>query len=340
MAASTTLPRFGLGMAALGRPGYINLSRTHVFDNTKSDMSDVQRRSVESMQSKANEVMETLMTECAKRGDVLPWFDCARSYGLSEKFVGDFLRSRSVKPDDVVVSSKWGYTYVADWRVELEAGAPHEVKDHSVDNFLKQIKETKEQVGEYVNVYQVHSATFESGILTDERVHQALASCKRDDGWSIGLSVSGPNQDEILREAMKIRAPDGTRLFDSVQCTYNLLEQRPGKALLEARNEGMDVIVKEGMANGRVLNNEAVKDYAKKTNWSADGLALACILAQPFEPRVLSGSVTPGQLSSNFEAVTIAETLKSDSDLLDEIMKNCVMDSEQYWKDRSALAWN
>ena len=31
------------------------------------------------------------------------------------------------------VSSKWGYTYVADWKVELEEGAPHEVKDHSLE---------------------------------------------------------------------------------------------------------------------------------------------------------------------------------------------------------------
>ena len=26
-----------------------------------------------------------------------------------------------------------GYTYVADWKVELADGAPHEVKDHSLE---------------------------------------------------------------------------------------------------------------------------------------------------------------------------------------------------------------
>ena len=75
--------------------------------------------------------MESLFEECSKRG-MKPWLDCARSYGLSEKFVGEFLRSNQIAPSDVYVSSKWGYTYVADWNVSLEKGKPHEVKDHSI----------------------------------------------------------------------------------------------------------------------------------------------------------------------------------------------------------------
>jgi len=340
VAVSKSLPRLGLGLAALGRPGYINLNRGSIFDSKDADLSDAQRRNVESMQEKANAVMEALMEESQKNG-MKPWFDCARSYGLSEKFVGEFLRNKGVNPEDVVVSSKWGYTYVADWNVKLGEGEPHEVKDHSVDNFLKQVEETKELIGEYLDLYQVHSATFESGILTDTRVHEALASFKMEKGCKLGLSVSGPTQDEILREAMKINAPDGSRLFDSVQCTYNLLEQRPGKALLEARNAGMDIVIKEGMANGRVLINEKLKDFASNNGYSADQLALACILAQPFEARVLSGAVTREQLESNAKAISISETLKNEKkDLLEDIMKQCVMKSEEYWKDRSALAWN
>jgi aryl-alcohol dehydrogenase-like predicted oxidoreductase len=272
---------------------------------------------------------------------ILPWFDCARSYGLSEKFVGEFLRSNRVKPDDVFVSSKWGYTYVAEWKVDLKDGLPHEVKDHSVENFLRQIEETKSFIGQYVDLYQVHSATFESGILTDSRVHEALAACKNDNGWMIGLSVSGPNQNDILREAMKINCSDGTRLFDSVQCTYNVLEQRPGEALLEAYNKGMDIIIKEGMANGRILKNEKFQNIAKNSGYPADQLALACILAQPFHPRVLSGAITPEQLSSNIKALELSRILQEEKrDLLTDVLAECVMDSEQYWKDRSALAWN
>lgn len=340
---SNNLPRFGLGLAALGRPGYINLNRDAVFG-----ASGTEGRQLEGMQKRADEVMDALVAECSKRkadagvsDSLTPWFDCARSYGLSERFVGEFLRKRNVKPGDVYVSSKWGYTYVADWNVALEAGAPHEVKDHSVENFLKQLKETQEELGEYVNLYQVHSATFESGILTDERAHEALAKCREERGWSIGLSVSGTVQDEIIRTAMKIKTADGGRLFDSVQCTFNVLEQKPGPALLEAHEAGMDIIIKEGMANGRALKSDVIQSAAKRMGCNPDSLALAAILAQPFQPRALSGAVTPEQLTSNLEALDLSKKLAAEEKTtLDEIMEGCKMESEQYWADRGALAWN
>mmetsp|Transcript_14327 Transcript_14327/g.19963 ORF Transcript_14327/g.19963 Transcript_14327/m.19963 type:complete len:337 (+) Transcript_14327:30-1040(+) len=328
------LPRMGLGMAALGRPGYINLDRTDIFENDAT-------RSVEMMQNQANHVMDKLFsisgtTTTTRR----PWLDCARSYGKSEKFVGEYLRSNNIAPDDVYVSSKWGYTYVADWNVQLDAGEPHEVKDHSVENFLKQVEETAEHLGEYVDLYQIHSATFESGVLTDPRVHEALDKCRQERGWSLGLSVSSPQQCDVLREAMKLQTAEKEPLFDSVQCTYNLLEQRAGEALLEAHQAGLDIIIKEGLANGRIFNNESVTKYSTKLQCEPDQLALGCILAQPFEPRVLSGAVTESQLESNFKALQISETLKDDQSLLKEIMESCLVPSVDYWSERSALAWN
>ncbi|KAL7507738.1 hypothetical protein ACHAXN_004838 [Cyclotella atomus] len=327
-APNQVIPKLGLGMAALGRPGYINLDRDGIFGSSDS-------RPIEKMQKQADLVLDSLFANADGR----PWVDCARSYGLSEKFVGEYLRKNNVKPSDVYVSSKWGYTYVADWQVQLEKGAPHEVKDHSVDNFLKQVEETNEMIGEYVDLYQIHSATFESGVLESVDIHKALHACKLDRGWAIGLSVSSPKQGEILRRAMEIEV-DGQKLFDSVQCTYNLLEQSAGPALLEARRSGMDIIIKEGLANGRVLRNEVIIEYAKQLSCTPDALALGCILAQGFEPRVLSGAVTPDQLVSNLKASQIAEKLKADEQLLNEIMAKCVMDSEDYWNQRSSLEWN
>ncbi|CAJ1911823.1 unnamed protein product [Cylindrotheca closterium] len=320
------LPRLGLGMAALGRPGYINLGRDSTFGK--------EGRDIETMQSQANLVLDTLFEK-----KEIPWIDCARSYGLSEKFVGEYLKSNKISPEKVYVSSKWGYTYVADWQVSLEKGAPHEVKDHSVANFLKQLEETDELIGDYVNLYQIHSATFESGVMDNVDIHKALHECREMRGWKIGLSVSSPKQDQILRRAMEIEV-NGKKLFDSVQCTYNLLEQRPGPALLEAYNAGMDIIIKEGLANGRTLRHDRVEVYAKMLDCAPDSLALGCILAQPFHPRVLSGAVTPEQLESNLKANEVCETLKSDPALLEAIMKDCLMDSETYWTDRSNLAWN
>lgn len=326
----------GLGMAALGRPGYINLNRKEIFDIHS------QERSIATMQNQANTVMNTLFEECNKH-NIIPWIDCARSYGLSEKFVGEFLRQNNIPPDSVYVSSKWGYTYVADWNVTLEEGKPHEVKDHSVDNFLKQLEQTKSLIGEYVDLYQVHSATFQSGVLTNKQVHEALYQCKVKNGWKLGLSVSGTVQNEIIREAMKITVDGGKRLFDSVQCTFNILEQKPLDALVEAHEAGMEVIIKEGMANGRVLQSERIQQLKNilPSEFSADQIALACILAQPFSPHVLSGAVTSAQLCSNFGAIKLAEMFKTElKPAMDQIMKESCMESEKYWDDRSALSWN
>ena len=255
--------------------------------------------------------------------------------------------------------------YVADWKVELEKGEPHEVKDHSVEvseniceinwirsidygsliislssqNFLKQIEETNRFLGKYVNLYQIHSATLESGVLNNEDVLRELHKCRSDRGWAVGLSLSTPKQDQVLRRALEIEV-GGEKLFNSVQCTYNIFEQRPGPALLDAHNAGMDIIIKEVVANGRILRSNTVKKYAEQLTCSADQLAIGCILAQPFKPRVLSGAVTPEQLQSNLKAEFIAERLKNDEELLNKIMKDCVMDSEEYWKERSELVWN
>ena len=202
------------------------------------------------------------------------------------------------------------------------------------------MEETKSFIGEYVNLYQIHSATFESGVLENKDVHVALHQCRKELGWSIGLSVSSTNQNEILRCAMEIDV-DGCKLFDSVQCTYNMLEQKPGTALLEAHEAGMDIIIKEGLANGRILrNNPVVEKYAKQLSCSPDAVALGFILAQPFQPRVLSGAVTSDQLISNLKALEVAEKLKNDPALLKEISESTVVDSEEYWKERPILAWN
>ena len=223
--------------------------------------------------------------------------------------------------------------------MSLDAGAKHAIKDHSTENFLKQVEETNSFLGEYLDLYQIHSATFDSGILTDTRAHKALAECRKGRGWAIGLSVSGPDQDAIVREAMKIKV-DGESLFDSVQCTFNVMEQKPGPALKEAADAGMDIIIKEGMANGRVFQSQKLSNYAKELSCEVDQLALAFILAQDFHPRVLSGAVTAEQLASNWRALEVADSLLSNPSLLEQISADCAVGSEAYWDERTALAWN
>ena len=119
-----SLPRVGLGLAALGRPGYINLDRTMDFH--------AQERSVEMMKTRAFALLDAALAAGVR------YYDCARSYGLSEVFLRGWLVARSVSPEDVVIGSKWGYRYAADWQVDVPGGEAHEVKDHSLEHLESQ----------------------------------------------------------------------------------------------------------------------------------------------------------------------------------------------------------
>lgn len=65
-----------------------------------------------------------------------------KRYGCSEQFLWSWIQSRNVAPSAVVVGSKWGYRYTADWKVLTDGGTPHEVKDHSVEHLTVQAAET------------------------------------------------------------------------------------------------------------------------------------------------------------------------------------------------------
>lgn len=331
MALKSEIPyRMGLGLAALGRPGYINLGRDE--DLAKGERSEAW------MQERAFEVLDAAIASGVR------WFDAARSYGLAEQFLGDFLRARNISKDEVFVSSKWGYRYAADWRVTTENGAAHEIKDHSLQHLRSQVKETESCLGSYVNLYQIHSATFESGVLENEDVLRELETLKSTKGWKIGLSVSSPSQSDVLRVALGVKCSDGSHLFDSCQVTYNVLEQTPFDALVEAHEAGLFIIVKEALANGRALKCEPLLEAAERLGESPDTLALAAVIAAPFKPHVLSGAVTTSQLDSNLRAKQLADKLSKnttkDESELDALLKKCRQDSASYWSDRSQLAWN
>jgi aryl-alcohol dehydrogenase-like predicted oxidoreductase len=268
------------------------------------------------------------------------YFDAARSYGRAEEFLGHWLRSRNISPISVTVGSKWGYTYTANWRV---AADKHEIKDHSLPVLRRQYQESRQFLGEYLKLYQIHSATLESGVLDNTEVLSELAQMKAA-GLKIGLSLSGPGQTETLRQALSISL-DGQRLFDCVQATWNLLERSAGPVLQEAHEAGLGVIIKEALANGRLTersnsNNFAQQKYlleqaATQHSTTLDALALAAVLAQPWVDVVLSGAARPEHLLSNLQALAIRWDKKTE-DILRETAEN----KYDYWQTRSQLAWN
>ena len=291
----------GLGLAALGRPGYITRDRAQ---DLGSD------RSVSTMERRSHEVLS------AAYDAGIRYVDAARSYGYAERFLASWLRERQLRPDEVTVGSKWGYTYVGNWQVDAKV---HEVKDHSLAALRRQIQESRALLGDYLGLYQIHSATLESGVLDDDAVVYEL-NALRASGLTIGISVSGPRQAEVIRRALAVRV-DGVNPFQSVQATWNLLEPSAGPALAEAHDAGWGVIIKEALANGRLAHR--------------DQEAIAAALANPWVDVVLSGAVTKAQLRSNAGAVSVRL-------LPDELaaLSTLAEPADRYWKARAQLAWS
>jgi aryl-alcohol dehydrogenase-like predicted oxidoreductase len=81
-----------------------------------------------------------------------------------------------------------------------------------------------------------------------------------------------------------------------------------------------------------------LRDAAAELGTSPDALALAAIMAQPFQPMVLSGASTVQQLESNAAALQLAGRL--DAALLQRLMVGLAQEPGEYWQERSQLAWN
>jgi len=297
----------GLGLAALGRPGYLNLSHG---EDLGAD------RSVGALRAQTHEVLDA-----AYEGGVRH-FDAARSYGRAEEFLGSWLRSR--EPAGATVSSKWGYVYTAGWEVDAD---PPEVKHHDAETFRRQLAETREHLGDWLDLYAIHSATPDTGVLDDEALLGELAQL-RATGVRIGLSVSGTSQRATVEQALALGA------FDAVQATWNLHDRSVGPALAAASVAGLTVYVKEALANGRLAGEHAppqLTALAAERGTTPDALALAAALAQPWADVVLSGAATVATLRSNLAAAELDGGVEL-ADLRE--------DPEAYWDRRSSLTWN
>ena len=304
--------QIGLGLAALGRPGYINLGHA-------ADVGDTGR---EAMEAHAHAVLDAAYEHGVRR------FDAARSYGLAEAFLASWLARRRLARDDVWVSSKWGYAYTAGWRVVAEA---HEVKDLSADHLRRQWAETQELLGEHLRLYQIHSATLESGVLDDPDVAADLDAL-RQSGVLVGLSVTGPRQAATIARALE------TGRFDAVQATWNLHERSAEDVLARARASGMLVIVKEALANGRLTargGDGRLRAAAREHGSSEDALALAAALARPWADVVLSGAATVEHVLSNLSAREVTWDAA-----LERALAGLVEEPAAYWARRAELAWN
>ena len=311
--------KLGLGLAALGRPGYINLGHHQNIGPDKSK---------EAMYFQAEKVLNFAYQSG------IQYFDVARVYGASEEFLSKWIRKQN--QFNGYVGSKWGYEYLADWKIDTDV---HERKDHSAAFLKQQWVETRLNLGKNIDLYQIHSVTPESNVLNDRNVLNELQNIKKS-GIEIGISTSGPSQAETIKKLLEINKVEN--LFTFIQCTINILEQSCQQILIEASESKINIIAKEVFANGRLsaANKEfhqkeilILRNLALDLNLSLEELSLIWAYQQKYINIVLTGAATVEQLQSNIDAI-------SKKDLTLPNLLELGTSKESYWQSRKSLKWN
>ena len=313
--------KLGLGTAALGRPQYINIRTKNI---QKTDLATFRKHSF------------SVLEEAYALG--MRYFDTAPGYGLAEALVLEWLQTKN--DPTIEIATKWGYTYTANFD---KNAIIHEVKEHSLAKLNAQWDFSK-QLLPYLKVYQIHSATIETGVLENSKVLERLASLKKEHNLKIGLTTTGTNQAEVIKKALNITV-DGASLFDLFQVTYNFLDQSLLEISEELIHENKSIVIKEALANGRVFRNESYPHYnkmyevlegiSKKHNVGVDAISLKYCEQTIPNSIILSGASTIRQLQENLKADTF---MLSSQDL--KLLDAFKTPAHYYWSERKKLTWN
>ena len=314
--------RIGLGLAALGRPEYLNV---RIESDTNKTESHYFKNALK------------VLDAAYKHG--IQHFDTAPSYGKGENYLMKWNETKHHK--NLFLSSKWGYSYVADWEIGYKG--KHEIKEHTLEKLIEQWEVSNKLLPE-LKLYQIHSATFESGVLDNKEVLQKLYQIKCQTGLKIGATTSGANQAEILKYAASIKI-NNEFLFDSFQVTFNILESSTFDVLKDLIKADRMVIVKEALANGRMFRSSNYKHYnqfylfleslAVKYNVGIDAIALRFVIDYLSPALVLSGASNENQLIENLKAMRFE---LEEQELIS--LANFAIDSDSYWQERHELQWN
>ena len=311
----------GLGTAAIGRPQYINIK------NQPEQRFDL---------IKFREQGKTVLEAAYQKG--IRYFDTAPGYGMAEKLVLDWILEK--QDESIEIATKWGYTYVANF---IKDAVKHEIKEHSLSKLNEQWAVSKGLLP-YLSTYQIHSVTFDTGVLDNKSVLDRLIELKSNCNLLIGLTTTGSNQTNVINKALSIEA-DGNPLFEVYQVTFNVFDQSLLAVNDKLKSQGCRVIVKEALANGRVFPNEKyphykatyqiLKSLAEKYNVGIDAVALRFCIDSLSPYKVLSGAA---------ESNHVIENLKANNFILSEkevvLLNKSSIQPKSYWAERKKLAWN
>ncbi len=307
----------GLGTAAIGRPQYINIRQEETADF-----------SLDAFRRKGMAILDEAYAQGVR------YFDTAPGYGMAEQMLIDWLATKN--DPTIELATKWGYTYVANFDPNA---TQHEVKEHSLAKLNEQWQQSQALLPALTS-YQIHSATFETGVLDSQAVLERLAELKATHGLHIGLSTTGNNQREVLEKSLTVEVA-GEPLFDLFQVTYNIFDQSLREIIQQVSAAGKRVAIKEALANGRVFSNESYVHYqsayqllaslAEKYQVGTDAIALRFCLDSVPVYKVLSGAGLESHLQANTFSLTEQEI---------EILSELAVSREAYWAERQQLGWN
>lgn len=224
-------------------------------------------------------------------------FDTAPDYRDSEAILGEALSGRA----DVLIATKAGRTQRRDgeeWRAE-EDWSPAAI-ERSVEDSLQRLRRP------VLDIVQLHSPP--DWVIERGEALRALQRCQgRGQVRHVGISADG-------RDAERAVELGG---FEVLQTSYSILQQDPGRTLLEqAEAAGVGVIVKQPVANGVMLLDERPPhpdwswkwDLAQRMRWpegsERDRLSwsLRWVLAEPRAATAIVGTSSLENLKRNVEA--------------------------------------
>ena len=266
------------------------------------------------------------------------YYDTAPGYGMAEQLLIDWVKEKN--DSDIIVATKWGYTYTANFDPNAEV---HEVKEHSIKKLNEQWKVSK-QLFPFLKCYQIHSATFESGVLENDEVLERLFELKTTHNLKVGLTTTGNNQEEVLQKGIDVHFK-GEQLFEIFQCTYNVLDQSIYTLGQKILSDKKQLVIKEALANGRLFPNtnypsydglyNKLKTLAEKYGVGVDALNLKFCAQQLDGAIVLSGAGRPEHLNQNLKA----NDFYFHPQEIEELTQFRTT-AEHYWKERKQLTWN
>jgi len=265
------------------------------------------------------------------------FFDASPGYGLAESLLIEWLREKN--DPDIIVATKWGLSYVADFDINATV---HEIKEHSLEKLNAQWEFSKKLLPN-LKIHQIHSATLDTGVLDNKAILQRLHQIKKEYNIIIGLTTTGANQVEVLKKAVDIEI-ENEPLFSSFQSTYNIMEQSILKLKEIFLNTNRQLIIKESLANGRLIPTTSFNEHdglykyitklADKYNVGTDAIAIRfCIDSFP-QAVTLSGASSANQLQSNLAA----KTFKLQKEEM-ELLSSYKIDPIMYWNERKQLSW-